>query len=158
MIHPLDVLFAAMWASYKLRSDDLLRDVTEEVLFVACPSPLRAWLRENRDYVHQIMPSKSSISRLRLPFDCCWTLAWRDHVSKLLESNDVGFALMADSSPMFGRDWFVMQYECIDVREIPNAFDHMMMFNAGELADHRLDEVVELWKVEGACIALIAKG
>eukprot|EP00969_Alexandrium_andersonii_P270028 11935041-Alexandrium_andersonii.AAC.1 len=56
-----------MWASYKLRKDDLLRETTVESFLAVCPPLLAAWARGNQGLSLQVMPSKSTISRLRRP-------------------------------------------------------------------------------------------
>lgn len=92
-----------------------------KVFLAMCPEPLQAWAQENQDDLFRVIPSKSTISRSRLAFDSSWTLWWRAHIRNVLVSGAPAFALFADSSPMLGRDWFVMQYEHFDVAKFPGS-------------------------------------
>ena len=109
--HPLRTLFAAMWVSYKVRRDSLLGEVSLDMFVASSPPILHTWLRENQEFVMKNMPSKPTISRYRLAFDCSFSLGWRSRLLWLLDNTDCKFHMMADSSPFFGRDWFMVQYE-----------------------------------------------
>ena len=109
-VRPLEVVFASLWISYKLRKDDALEEVVQQSIDVACPRILRDYMRSNLEEVGPCVPSASTLSKQRFCFDCCWTFWWREKVQQMFagEPPPLAFGLMADSSPMFGRDWFLM--------------------------------------------------
>ena len=89
----------------------------------------------------QVIPSKSTISRYRFALDCSWAQFWRKIMEALLATEDGWFInLMADSSPMFGRDWFLMRYEMLEQESLVEHFRAMEVFQYFENQQLQEDE------------------
>ena len=106
-------LFAMLWLSYSLRKDSGLKKVAQEVLLVMLQEgPLRDWVQKAAPLLAGRLPSASTISRSRLAFDASWQLWFQSHLTERLSSQSpMVVNLMADSTPMFGQEWFVVSYE-----------------------------------------------
>ena len=146
LVHSLEALFACMWASYKVRSDDILGQVSLEMFRAICPAPLKAWCADNWESLRKVTPSQSTISRARLPFDCCWLLFWRDKMRCLLSSKHVFFSYMTDASPMMGRDWLIQQYDVIDLARIPDMFGDMEVVAKANADGVAGDDTTKTWQ------------
>ena len=62
--------------------------------------------------------------------DCCWAMFWRKLMEDMLADEDGWFInLMADSSPMFGRDWFLMRYEVLEQASLEEHYRTMELLH-----------------------------
>lgn len=119
-----------------------------------CPGPLRPWVHENLPFLRKALPSKSTISRMRLPFDCCWSLWWRGSLrDKMTKHPDMKFTLMADSTPMFGRDWFLVLYEQVDLGSCHAMFEQLAFASGADVDDSTRSTILQgLSSVWEACL------
>ena len=147
------VLFASLWLSYNLRSDRDLKSVGKDTLMLLCPGTLQAWLHNNVDFLVERLPSASTISRSRFPFDCSWQLWWQRHMQESFSKEGVFTMLMVDATPMFGREWLLACYEtCLDIEKQTQCMHSLFaVWNAareGRLEQDGVEAAMDMWAME----------
>jgi hypothetical protein len=84
--------------------DKKLGEVLRRSGLAFLPKSIRQWWEEAQNSTHFKIPSPSTLSKVRLPFDVAFCAHWQRYFGGEREYPPI--YLLADSSPQMKRDWF----------------------------------------------------
>ena len=95
--------------SDSLTDDRNLADVVDQTMEAFLPGPLAAWWEAHRHDKRECkVPSAPVLSKCRLAFDAAYCKHWQNAISSMSVLPPT--YMLADSSPQFQRDWFIMEF------------------------------------------------
>ena len=102
-------LFKLLVMANKITSNRDINTIMQLALDLRAPSALQSIV----DDQSSCTPSAPTISRYQITLDVAYALWWRDRWLQSLSRSTLVY-MMADSSPQFQRDWFIVECSILE--------------------------------------------